>query len=206
MASDDEDDYLSAKFLDEPSPASSSSKKPKTYSDIRKDAQKRSQLKQEQNRRKSRKERELEAREEGLSKSLFERAKEEEEAGLPQNKALSMMMKMGFKPGQSLGASASTPVDEEMPTGEENGMGNMRRGLGMSSSTGLGFERVSYAAPPPDESKQTSELSREASSTPAPVSKSHLVEPLPLLEWKGMLAVSDIAYYLTKPVSAITYP
>ncbi|KAF9469065.1 hypothetical protein BDZ94DRAFT_1286943 [Collybia nuda] len=59
---------------------------------------------------KSRRQREIEAREEGLSKSLFERAKEEEDAGIsPGNKALSMMMKMGFKPGQSLGK-----IDEDI--------------------------------------------------------------------------------------------
>ncbi|KAH9951771.1 hypothetical protein B0H21DRAFT_818200 [Amylocystis lapponica] len=46
--------------------------------------------------------RELESREEGLSKSLFERAQDEAATG-QQNKALAMMMKMGFKPGQALG-------------------------------------------------------------------------------------------------------
>ncbi|KAJ7937221.1 hypothetical protein B0H13DRAFT_2226614 [Mycena leptocephala] len=50
--------------------------------------------------------REVESRTEGLSKSLFERAKDEEDAGLVSgNKALSIMMKMGFKPGQALGAT-----------------------------------------------------------------------------------------------------
>ncbi|KAH7887916.1 hypothetical protein F5I97DRAFT_1806012 [Phlebopus sp. FC_14] len=52
-----------------------------------------------QNRNKSRRQREQESREEGLGKSLFERA--EEDGG--ENKALGMMMKMGFKMGQSLG-------------------------------------------------------------------------------------------------------
>ncbi|KAJ6509984.1 hypothetical protein C8R47DRAFT_1173731 [Mycena vitilis] len=62
---------------------------------------------------KSRRQREVESRTEGLSKSLFERAKEEEDAGLVSgNKALSIMMKMGFKPGQALGATedASQPA------------------------------------------------------------------------------------------------
>ncbi|KAJ3803075.1 hypothetical protein GGU11DRAFT_812973 [Lentinula aff. detonsa] len=55
---------------------------------------------------KSRRERELEAREEGLSKSLFDRAKEEETGGNSGlNKGLTLMMKMGFQPGQSLGQS-----------------------------------------------------------------------------------------------------
>jgi len=97
---EDEDDYLSDKFLVE----SASLSQPKTYAQRRKEAQKQAQIKNEENRLKSRRQREQESREEGLSKSLFERAKEEEESGIStSNKALSMMMKMGFKPGQSLG-------------------------------------------------------------------------------------------------------
>ncbi|KAG6885350.1 hypothetical protein C0993_002826 [Termitomyces sp. T159_Od127] len=99
--SGDEDDYLSDKFL---IPDASASAQPKTYAQLRKEAEKQSRLKNEQNRVKSRRQRELEAREEGLNKSLFERAKEEEDAGISSgNKALSMMQKMGFKPGQALG-------------------------------------------------------------------------------------------------------
>ncbi|KAJ7283819.1 hypothetical protein C8J57DRAFT_1432829 [Mycena rebaudengoi] len=72
---------------------------------------------------KSRRQREVESRTEGLSKSLFERAKEEEDAGLVSgNKALSIMMKMGFKPGQSLGktdegesAILEQPAAQETP-------------------------------------------------------------------------------------------
>jgi hypothetical protein len=97
---EDEDDYLSDKFLVE----SASLSQPKTYAQRRKEAQKQAQIKNDENRLKSRRQREQESREEGLSKSLFERAKEEEESGISTgNKALSMMMKMGFKPGQSLG-------------------------------------------------------------------------------------------------------
>ncbi|KZT12985.1 RNA-binding domain-containing protein [Laetiporus sulphureus 93-53] len=51
---------------------------------------------------------ELESREEGLRKSLFERAKEEEVFG-QQNKALAMMKKMGYKPGESLGQKHDEP-------------------------------------------------------------------------------------------------
>jgi len=99
--STNDDDYLSDKFLVDPSASSST---PRTYSQRRKEAQKRAQLKNERNRPKSRRQLELESRESGLSKSLFERAKEEETSGLGSgNKALSIMMKMGFKPGQSLG-------------------------------------------------------------------------------------------------------
>lgn len=102
---DDEDDYLSDKFLLEPAPAPT---KPKTYAERRKEAQRLAAIKNEQSRKKSRRQLEQEAREEGLSKSLFERAKDEEAAG-QQNKALAMMMKMGYKPGESLGQSYDDP-------------------------------------------------------------------------------------------------
>lgn len=109
----DDDDYLSDKFL---AGAAQDVVAPKTYSQLRKEALKKSQAKNEVNRTKSRRQRELEAREEGLNKSLFERAQEDEEAGLSSgNKALAMMMKMGFKPGQSLGQQTDTPITEEQP-------------------------------------------------------------------------------------------
>ncbi|KAE9410269.1 RNA-binding domain-containing protein [Gymnopus androsaceus JB14] len=77
--------------------------------------------------------RELEAREEGLSKSLLERAKEEEDGS--GSKGLSIMMKMGFLPGRSLGrplddgsnnnnnaskSEISTPKDLVAPSNIEN--------------------------------------------------------------------------------------
>src|SRR6185369_1385784 len=101
MSDDDEDDYLSDKFLAAPD---SNSCAPKTYTQLRKEAANKAKLKNEQNKTRGQRERELEAREEGLTKSLFDRAKEEQEAGMSSgNKALSMMMKMGFTPGQPLG-------------------------------------------------------------------------------------------------------
>jgi hypothetical protein len=109
----DEDDYLSDKFLVEATSAETSAK---TYSQRRRDVQKQGQDKMLANRVKSRRERELESREEGLSKSLFERAEEEQVTGLgSSNKALAMMLKMGFKPGEALGqkdavTKASTPA------------------------------------------------------------------------------------------------
>ncbi|KAG6832963.1 hypothetical protein H0H92_004847 [Tricholoma furcatifolium] len=115
--SDDEDDYLSDKFLTASNPTTSA---PKTYAQLRKEAEKKSSLKNVQNKTKSRRQRELEAREEGLSKSLFERAKEEEDAGISSgNKALSMMMKMGFKPGQALGKVNDPPEQEIDVTPQE---------------------------------------------------------------------------------------
>ncbi|KAG6890908.1 hypothetical protein C0995_000865 [Termitomyces sp. Mi166 len=114
--SGDEDDYLSDKFL---IPEASATVQPKTYAQRRKEAEKQSRLKNEQNRIKSRRQREIEAREEGLSKSLFERAKEEEDAGISSgNKALSMMKKMGFKPGQALG-KVEDPAVKPIPASQE---------------------------------------------------------------------------------------
>jgi len=119
--SDDDDDYLSEKFLNA---STSTAAKPTTYSQIRKEAKKKSQQKNEQNRHKSRRQLELESREEGLSKSLFERAKEEEDSGLvgSSNKALSIMRKMGFKPGQSLGNSGHDQSDRDLSRGPSNGV------------------------------------------------------------------------------------
>jgi hypothetical protein len=102
--SDDEDDYLSDKFLaslDAPAKAG-----PATYADRRKEAARRGERLQQTNRIKSRREREAEAREEALSRTLFERA----EAEASGSKALAMMMKMGFKPGQTLGQKEEPAV------------------------------------------------------------------------------------------------
>lgn len=96
---------MSDKFLFASAPAPA---KPKTYAERRKEAQRLAAIKNEQNRKKSKRQLEQEAREEGLSKSLFERAKDEEAAG-QQNKALAMMMKMGYKPGESLGQKYDSP-------------------------------------------------------------------------------------------------
>ncbi|KAH9943068.1 uncharacterized protein BXZ73DRAFT_97130 [Epithele typhae] len=106
--SDEEDDYLSDKFLVEVAAPTSSA--PKTYADRRREAQLAAARKNEQNRTLSLRERERISREEGLSTSLFERAREEHAERGSENKALAMMMKMGFKPGQALGAKDDAPV------------------------------------------------------------------------------------------------
>ena len=103
MASDGEDDYLSEKFLFEP--AQSTSKKQLSYAERRKQAQRQSEIKNVENRKKSRRQVEEEAREEGLKRSLFERAQAEEQELGHRSKAMGMMLKMGFKPGESLGRS-----------------------------------------------------------------------------------------------------
>lgn len=168
--SDDEDDYLSDKFLIPEPPASSA---PKTYSQRRKEQERISALRNEQNRRKSRKQLEEESREAGLSKSLFERAEEESSDMGTQNKALAMMMKMGFKPGQSLGqtepqkASTASSKDESVDGDEDDKE---------PSSTRSG--------------QNTLPQSEERSKPNA----RHLVAPLPLNEWSGE---SDNSSYTT---------
>ena len=114
-----EDDYLSDKFLHD---LQSTSSVPKTYSQRRKEAQRHSKLKDDKNRTKSRLQRELESRQEGLNKSLFDRISEEQQAGIGQgSKALDIMMKMGFKPGQTLGQPAAEGGSPPLPSasGEE---------------------------------------------------------------------------------------
>jgi G-patch domain len=156
MADDGDDDYLSDKFLTITEP-----QKPKTYSENRKEALRKSLLKDEQNRTKSTRQLELESREEGLSKSLFERAEDDKASGRgTENKALSMMMKMGFKPGQALGVPANVDVDEGSTS-----MGTMtppgRRNPSPSPET-LGIQPQIHEG-------------------------SGLVNPLPLNEWSGTL-------------------
>ena len=162
MSPTDEDDYLSDKFLTE---AGSSSAPPKTYAQIRKEAARKAQLKNEQNRLKGRRQREVESREEGLSKSLFERAQEEEEAGISTgSKALSMMMKMGFKPGQSLGITEETVNELQKP----NRAGSPLDGDGCKMT-------------PPQEGRSIPGRSHR-----------HKVEPLPLNEWTGAISFTII--------------
>lgn len=97
----DEDDYLSEKFLQQ---LKDTSKPAKSYSERRKEAQRQSEARNLAGRMKSRKQIEQEAMEalkEGMNTSLFERESLAEGGG--QSKAMKLMSKMGFKPGQSLG-------------------------------------------------------------------------------------------------------
>ncbi|KAI9466773.1 hypothetical protein BJY52DRAFT_1423593 [Lactarius psammicola] len=104
---------------------------------------------------------ELESREEGLSKSLFERAEDDKTSGRgSENKALSMMMKMGFKPGQALGATAHADEGSANPS--------------------------SSPSPPPAD--PTCEPQRDISppqETSIAQPERQLVNPLPLNEWSG---------------------
>ncbi|KAJ4472305.1 hypothetical protein J3R30DRAFT_3299184 [Lentinula aciculospora] len=100
--------------------------------------------------------RELEAREEGLNKSLFERAREDEtEGNSGLNKGLSLMMKMGFQPGQSLGRPHNDSSKPNEPLKSEiSSLGNL-------------------VAPVYTE------------GSPSGIGSSHRTEPLPLSEWSG---------------------
>ena len=158
MADDGDDDYLSDKFL-----TITESQKPKTYSEKRKEALRKSLLKDEQNRAKSTRQLELDSREEGLSKSLFERAEDDKASGRgTENKALSMMMKMGFKPGQALGVPANVDVDE-------------------------GSTAISTVTPPSLRNSSPSPAPETLGIQPQ-IHEGGLVNPLPLNEWSGTLS------------------
>ncbi|KAL1693826.1 hypothetical protein GGG16DRAFT_100858 [Schizophyllum commune] len=161
--SDEEDDYLSDKFL----LAASAPEKPQTYLQRRKEAEKRAHERNVQNRKKSRRQLEQEAREEGLSKSLFERAAEEARAAEQVkegkaataegqapvgNKALAMMMKMGFKPGQSLGRKEEEEAKEE-------------------------------------EKKAESSAPTRSPSASAATTSRHLINPIAINEWSGKVGI-----------------
>jgi len=110
--SDEEEDYLSEKFLAEIVAQSSSG--PKTYSQRRREAERQSAFRNLAGRAKSKKEIErenLEAIKEGMGTSLFEREKLGEVGG--PSKAMNMMAKMGFKPGQTLGQQRETTASTE---------------------------------------------------------------------------------------------
>jgi hypothetical protein len=157
----DEDDYLSDKFLVQVAAESA----PKTYAQRRQEALKRSRVKNEENRMKSRRQREQESREEGLSKSLFERAQEEEKA-VGGSKALGIMMKMGFKVGQSLGKTEGSPPKTTVPL------------PGPSLSEDESEQGTSRAQSDPADLGD--DLKRKSR---------HKVEPLPLNEWRGKTGI-----------------
>ncbi|KAI1792914.1 hypothetical protein LXA43DRAFT_1003783 [Ganoderma leucocontextum] len=193
--SDEEDDYLSDKFLMELAASSStSSVTPKTYAERRKDALKRSALKNEQNRTKSRKEREREAREDALGRSLFERAHEEAAESGQQNKALAMMMKMGFKPGQALGkeegeekgapAGKTTEASEGLEADLDSGSKKWDGGLPQVQEKDAEPVRAGIGARPAHDALETAV--KEDAPVPGPsTGTSHRKVPLALNEWEG---------------------
>jgi hypothetical protein len=174
--SDDEDDYLSEKILAQleavPKP-----QQPVSYTERRKQALKRSQLRNEKNRKKSRKQMELEAREEGLQTNLIQKAHEEAEESGKQNKALAIMMKMGFKPGQSLGASHESS--------SSSSIGGNIGGPHPAETSGAARERDAEAETTPPSEPPTSVLA----------AYKHRAEPLPIKEWSGKPYSSSLATF-----------
>lgn len=154
---DDEEDYLSDKFLAEIEQHEQKSKTSgsKTYAQLRKEAQKR---KEDRGYIKPRAEREREAREEGLKRNLMTAVSSNPSASTSRdasntppppthgdNKALAMMIKMGFKPGEALGrkvdpintkgkAKATQVMEDSADEEDGDGLAGLgaRRGLGSS--------------------------------------------------------------------------
>ncbi|KAH9938398.1 uncharacterized protein B0H18DRAFT_966939 [Fomitopsis serialis] len=139
---DDEDDYLSDKFLLE------------TYAERRKEAQRLSAIKNEQSRKKSRRQLEQEAGKRGFAKAWL------------QNKALAMMMKMGYKPGESLGQNYDDPPPAE-------------------SSAAAAKSATADDDVPAD---------AFAVAEPAKGGIGHRVEPLPLNEWAGKTGIDHVGF------------
>jgi hypothetical protein len=104
IMSDSEEDFMSDKFLQ--AAAAKSKEQDLTYAQKRQKAQ---NAAYDRGRVLSRKEKEHLAREEGLSKNLITETRLEDDQRGSNNKALAMMAKMGFKPGQALGKASLPP-------------------------------------------------------------------------------------------------
>ncbi|THV03276.1 hypothetical protein K435DRAFT_817274 [Dendrothele bispora CBS 962.96] len=161
----------------------------------------------ERNKTRSRRDREVEAREEGLSKSLFARAQEEKEklgsdggtgsSSGTGNKALSIMMKMGFKPGQSLGR-----VDNGGDNNDDQGdsSSSSTPALPLPSTLELSKNKDPNNRNEAGTSSTGASISMEISS----VNKgfSHRTEPLPLTEWEGKKGIGTSKKRGPSPTSA----
>ena len=168
--SDDEDDYLSDKFLAQLE-AASEPRHQKSYAEKRKQDLKKSQLLNEQNRKKSRKQMELEAREEGLQTSLIQKAQEEAKETGKQNKALAIMMKMGFKPGQSLGENYEESIPSTFTSGN------------LESAQTTGERDAEFETPIASPEPRVSGFA----------AYKHRAEPLQIKEWSGEFCDSSRA-------------
>ncbi|KAF8608198.1 hypothetical protein BDV93DRAFT_434600 [Ceratobasidium sp. AG-I] len=193
--SDEEDDYLSDKFLaslEAPKPSTSGAA---SYAERRRVAQRESERKRMEGRIKSRRELEEESRREGLSRSLFEKEMEKaaenklgegsksldgelkvEGGGSGASKAMSMMLKMGFKPGETLGKkeepvksqeATPTPDDaqgEEVAQGKKAKSGHLTEPLPLAmwaGKKGLGLGKRTMSPPLSGSSKVTKRTAEE---------------------------------------------
>lgn len=193
----EDDDYLSDKFLAEIEQSEAKNKKQsnanKSYTQLRKEAQKRSE---DKGYIKPRAEREREAREEGLKRNIL-LMDSSSNGGVPQswsgstaseagtsregssnpppthagaggNKALAMMMKMGFRPGEALGRKVEDATTGTTSTGKGKGRATQitedsdgtgeeeEDGLaGLGARRGLGSTKKRASTPQPTSTKAT---------------------------------------------------
>lgn len=112
---------------------------------------------------------ELEAREEGLQTSLIQKAQEEAKETGKQNKALAIMMKMGFKPGQGLGEN------------HERGSPSTSIGGNLGNAQTVGTSDVAGERDVETETGARSTEPRTSGLAP----REHRAEPLPIKEWIG---------------------
>ncbi|TIC47783.1 hypothetical protein E3Q05_04382 [Wallemia mellicola] len=115
--SDDEVDFMDDAFLTQAAEFEKKESKGKhqTYGEMRLQAIKDSEDKNLAGRIASKKQREREKIEEGLERNIIEEAAiDDNPVEGSSNKALNMMMKMGFKPGQSLGKRTNDDNDDKV--------------------------------------------------------------------------------------------
>lgn len=123
--SESEDDFMSDKFL----AAASTSSAPQTYTAKRNQQALKSQRANIMNAKPVQKQsvREEHARREGLEKNLFENPPEGE------NKAMAMMMKMGWRPGEGMGKKKEASTGTKRDRDDEDEDEVPRGGIGSSS-------------------------------------------------------------------------
>ncbi|MBW0460509.1 hypothetical protein O181_000224 [Austropuccinia psidii MF-1] len=151
---DEEEDFMSDTFITNiPQSDAGQFGAAKTYSEQRK----RKLLENAaRSQKRSRAEREIEAREKGLEHDLIDSHFAQDKEGMPaatHSKAVQMMLKMGFKPGTSLGAS--TPEKANSPINIAPRAG--RSGIGLLPSLPASKRRILF------DSKSQPTLSKEES-------------------------------------------
>ncbi|EIW61709.1 uncharacterized protein TRAVEDRAFT_70009 [Trametes versicolor FP-101664 SS1] len=173
--SDEEDDYLSDKFL-VAAASTSTSVAPKTYAQRRKEAQAAAAARNAENRKLGARA----AREDALSRSLFERAQEEARESGQQNKALAMMMKMGFKPGQALGKEEEAKANKGEDGEEAEGSGAPAVPAQASEQEEDEPRRAGIGA------RQRPKVDAdEEAEKPQATSSGHRIVPIGISEWEG---------------------
>jgi hypothetical protein len=184
--SESEDDFMSDKFLVESAPTKTTQQ---TYLDRRRAAQK----KHLESQPKSLKLREEEKRRKGLGTSLFagvEDGADSTKAGegsagpAASNKAMSMMMKMGWKVGEGLGKRGEDTNEPTDPRkgGDESEPSEVQadedEGGEPSARAGIGMARKRRRSTEPD-------------NTEAPSFTKQRVEPLRVSMWAGRFLISN---------------